>query len=132
MCLQGNRLQSIKWRQWKAHFFRQDDMFGTWSPYNTPHIHNLEWDLREEHLIDFPHGWVAHPMAAAADAFLASLVKEPPIKPGTPDPYVPPKPGDMQAQTRLEIGILTQYVTTLVHEHDETPTIHAGIEHQTG
>ena len=132
ICMQGNRLQSIKWRQWKAHFFHQDDMFSTWSPYNTPHIHNLEWDPREEHQVDFPHGWVAHPMAAAADAFLASLAKESPIKPGTPDPYTPPEPGEMQAQTRLEIGILTQYVTTLVEHHDEMPPVTAGIEHQTG
>ena len=132
MCLQGNRLQSIKWRQWKAHFFHQDDMYSTWSPYNTPHLHNLEWDLREEHQVDFPHAWVVHPMAAAADAFLTSLAKEPPIKPGTPDPYVPPKPGDFQAQTRLELGAVTHYVTTLVRAHDEMPSVHAGFEHQSG
>ena len=132
MCLQGNRLQSIKWRQWKAHFFHQDDMYSTWSPYNTPHLHNLEWDLREEHQVDFPHAWVVHPMAAAADAFLTSLAKEPPIKPGTPDPYVPPKPGDFQAQTRLELGAVTHYVTTLVRTHDEMPSVHAGFEHQSG
>lgn len=132
LCLQGNRLQSIKWRQWKAHFFRQDDMYSTWSPYNTAHVHNLEWDLREEHQVDFPHAWVAHPMAAAADAFLQTLVKEPPIKPGTPDPYTPPAPGEYQAQTRLELGAIAQYVTTLVKHHEEMPDVTAGIEHQSG
>ena len=48
LCMQGNRLQSVKWRQWKAHLFQQDDMYSTWSPYSAPHVHNLEWDLREE------------------------------------------------------------------------------------
>jgi hypothetical protein len=25
LCFQANRLQPVKWRQWKAHFFRQDE-----------------------------------------------------------------------------------------------------------
>jgi arylsulfatase len=54
LCLQGNRLQAVKWRQWRAHLFQQDDSFSTWSPYNVPHIHNLEWDPREEHEGDLP------------------------------------------------------------------------------
>ena len=65
---------------------------------NMPLIYNLEWDPREEHQVDFPHAWVVHPIAAAAGAFLKSLVVEPPIKPGTPDPYTPPKPGDVLAR----------------------------------
>ena len=65
-------------------------------PYNMPLLYNLEWDPREEHQVDFPHAWVMHPVAAAAGAFLKTLVAEPPIKPGTPDPYVPPKPGELR------------------------------------
>jgi arylsulfatase A-like enzyme len=57
LCIQGNRLQAVKWRQWKAHLFRQDEFASTWTPYNMPHLHNLEWDPREEHEVDFPHGW---------------------------------------------------------------------------
>ena len=60
-----------------------------------PLLYNLEWDPREEHQVDFPHAWVLHPMAAAAGAFLKSLAIEPPIKPGTPDPYTPPEPGQL-------------------------------------
>jgi arylsulfatase len=132
LCLQGNRLQSIKWRQWKLHLFKQDEMFSTWTPYNAPNIHNLEWDPREEHPISFPHAWVAHPMAAAAGAFLKTLAVEPPIKPGTPDPYKPPDPGDVRPESHLQIGVITEYVTALVQSHDELPDPHAGIEHQTG
>ena len=53
--LQGNRLQAAKWHQWKAHLFKQDDFYSTWSPMNMPLIYNLEWDPREEHQVDFPH-----------------------------------------------------------------------------
>ncbi len=30
LCLQGNRLQAAKWRQWKVHLFKQDDFYSTW------------------------------------------------------------------------------------------------------
>jgi arylsulfatase len=113
LCMNGNRLQSVKWRQWKINLFQQDDFYSTWTPYSIPHLHNLEWDPREEHQVDFAHIWVAHPMAAAASAFLKSLAIEPPIKPGTPDPYTPPKPGQLVPQDHLQIGAITQFVTTL-------------------
>jgi len=132
LCLQGNRLQAVKWHQWKLHLFKQDDMYSTWSPYNLPHVHNLEWDPREEHQIDFGHIWVTQPVMAAASAFLKSLAIEPPIKPGTPDPYTPPPPGQWQPQTILQLGPITQYVTALVKPEDLVPQPPHGIEHQTG
>ncbi|HEY5142263.1 MAG TPA: sulfatase-like hydrolase/transferase, partial [Solirubrobacteraceae bacterium] len=132
LCLQGNRLQAVKWHQWKAHLFAQDEFMSTWAPYNMPRLHNLEWDPREEHPVDFPHGWVVHPMAAAAGAFLKSLAMEPPIKPGTPDPYTPPKPGQLRPEEHLQIGVITQVVTSLVRSHDELPQPHSGMDHQAG
>jgi arylsulfatase len=132
LCLQGNRLQAVKWRQWKLHLFQQDVPASTFSPYNAPHLHNLEWDPREEHEIGFPHGWVIHPMAAAIGAFLKSLASEPPIKPGTPDPYTPPGPGELRAEEHLQIGPITQYATSLVRTHDTLPDPHHGLEHATG
>jgi arylsulfatase len=132
MCLQGNRLQAVKWRQWKLHLFQQDVAASTFSPYNAPHLHNLEWDPREEHEVGFPHGWAIHPMAAAIGAFLKSLAIEPPIKPGTPDPYTLPQPGELRSEEHLQIGPITQYVTSLVRTHDKLPDPHHGLEHQTG
>jgi arylsulfatase len=123
LCLQGNRLQAVKWRQWKVHLFHQDDFYSTWTPYNIPPIHNLEWDPREEHQVDFGHVWVLHPMAAAAGAFLKSLAIEPPVKPGTPDPYTPPKPGRLVPQEHLQIGPIVQYVTTLHHPDGQPPDV---------
>lgn len=131
---QGDRLQSIKWRQWKLHLFKQDGFTSTWVPYNEPHLHNLEWDPREENEVDFPHVWVVHPMAAAAGAFLKTLAVEPPIKSGTPDPYEPPKPGEMVPESHLQIGPITQYVTSLVKtsENGDVPDVHHGVAHTTG
>jgi arylsulfatase len=95
-------------------------------------LHNLEWDLREEHEIGFPHAWVVHPMAAEAGAFLKTLAAEPPVKPGTPDPYTPPGPGELRPEEHIQIGPIIQYVTALVRSHDGLPDPHHGIEHQTG
>ena len=132
LCLQGNRLQAVKWRQWKLHLFQQDEMMSTWAPYNMPRLHNLEWDPREENQVGFPHGWVAHPMAAAAGAFLKTLAMEPPIKPGTPDPYLPPKPGEMRAEEHLQIGVITQYVNSLTRTREEPAEPEHGVGIQTG
>ena len=58
LCIQGSRLQAVKWRQWKAHLFQQDEFLSTWSPYNLPRLYNLEWDPREEHRLASPTlGW---------------------------------------------------------------------------
>jgi hypothetical protein len=64
---------------------------------------------------------VMHPMAAAAGAFLKSLAIEPPIKAGTPDPYTPPKPGQLMPQEHLQIGAIVQFVTTLHHPNGGPP-----------
>ena len=105
---------------------------SAWTAYNMPHLHNLEWDPREEHEVDFPHAWVIHPMAAAAAAFLKTLVAEPPIKPGTPDPYTPPKPGELRSEEHLQIGPIIQHVTSLVRAQDgDAPAPH-GLHHAAG
>ena len=132
LCIQGNRLQAAKWHQWKCHLFQQDAMLSTWTPYNMPVLYNLEWDPREEHQVDFPHAWVVHPMAGAANAFMMSLAQEPPIKPGTPDPYTPPKPGDFRIEEHINIGPITQFVTSLVRDHEGPHQPPAGIEHHAG
>src|SRR5262249_29616343 len=128
LCFQGGRLQAVKWRQWEAHFFQQGGRLSTWAADNAPHIHNPEGDPREEHEVDCPHGWVLHPMAAAVAAFLKTLVAEPPIKAGTPDPYEPPEPGALRPEEHLQLGAITQYVTALVKAHAEAPAPHTGFD----
>jgi arylsulfatase len=131
--MNGNRIQSAKWgQQWKINLFHQESFMGPWYPLNEPHVINLFWDPREEHQTSFAHGWLAYPIAAAAAAFLKTLVMEPPIKPGTPDPYEPPKPGDFLPQSHLELGPIVHYVTKLVQSHEQLPDPHVGMQHQSG
>jgi arylsulfatase len=133
--MQANRLQAAKWRQWKVHLFSQDDPYSTWEPYNMPPFFNLEWDPREEHPVDFPHAWVLHPIAAAAGAFMKTLAAEPPIPTGTPDPYAPPKPGELRADRHIQLGPIIQEVTQIVRAEgadvDQQHDIH-GIPHPNG
>ena len=132
LCFQGNRLQAVKWRQWKMHIFRQDEFYSDWTAYNVPHIHNLEWDPREENPVDFAHYWVVQPMAAAVAAFLKTLTVELPIRPGTPDPYVPPPPDELKVEQQLQIGYMTQYVTTLSRTLPQMPPHEPEIHHPAG
>jgi arylsulfatase len=118
LCCNGTRLQAVKWKQWKAEIMEQDNVYGTWSPLNTPSLYNLEWDMREEHQVGLVHGWVLHPMAAAVSAFLASLTQEPPIKVGTPDPYVPPVASEVKVEEHVQVGAFTEFVTTVSRRTD--------------
>ena len=63
---------------------------------------------------------------------LKSLAGEPPIKPGTPDPYKPPGPGELRPEEQLQVGPITQYITSLVRSHDEPPEPHHGVGHTAG
>jgi arylsulfatase len=73
-----------------------------------------------------------YPMAAAVGAFMKTLAMEPPIKPGTPDPYVPPKPGELRPQEHIQLGVITQFVTSLVRETAEVVAPHTGFEGHKG
>jgi hypothetical protein len=54
---------------------------------------NLYLDPKEEHALryEIQYAWVRYPAGNILAENLASLQKYPPIKPGAPDPYVPPK-----------------------------------------
>jgi arylsulfatase len=68
-------------------------------------------------------------MAAAVSAFLKTLAAEPPIKPGTPDPYALAEPGRLQPQEHIQVGPITQYISALVGTNDELPQPQHGLEH---
>ncbi len=89
----GNDLFGVKWRNWKM--MTKVLWKGYGEPvqeYNTPLFFDLHADPKEEHPTE-PHVaqdlWVRFPIAEALAAHLASLKAEPPIPPGTPDPYTP-------------------------------------------
>ncbi|MNN64309.1 hypothetical protein D3C81_1797460 [compost metagenome] len=87
----SDRLSAVKWRNWKLHFFQQEHMLDPALPLPVPRLHNLLTDLREERNVIIENSWVLHPAMRIVNDFKASLKQYPPIEPGTPDPYTPPK-----------------------------------------
>jgi arylsulfatase len=90
-CYVGDVLHAVKWRNWKVHFVWQEYMFDPPQKLPNPRVHNLIEDPRERNPIGPMNTWVYHPAFKIADDFQASLKKEPPIPPGTADPYMPPR-----------------------------------------
>jgi arylsulfatase A-like enzyme len=87
----ATRLSAVKWRNWKMHLIWQVNMYDPPLTLPLPKIINLLSDLKEERDVAALNTWVLVPMLKTIDDFQASLKKYPPIKAGTPDPYVPPK-----------------------------------------
>ena len=90
----GDELFAYKWRNWKMHLVQLDSMFGSPQPLNMPHLYNLIQDPKEKYPIDqvdVTGSWVFPVMFKNIVAFQQTLSVEPPIKLGTPDPYVPLK-----------------------------------------
>jgi arylsulfatase len=86
----ADRLTAVKWRDWKMHLIKQDNMYDVPERLPLPKIINLLTDLKEEHDVAALNTWVAIPMVKIIGEFQTSLQKYPPIKSGTPDPYTPP------------------------------------------
>jgi arylsulfatase A-like enzyme len=87
----ADRLSAIKWRNWKVHLIWQVNMYDPPQPLPLPKLINLLTDLKEERDVAALNTWVLDPMFKILREFQVSLVKYPPIKAGTPDPYAPPK-----------------------------------------
>jgi arylsulfatase len=86
----ADRLTAVKWRNWKAHFIKQDSMYDVPEKLPLPKVINLLTDRKEERDVGAYNSWVADPVTKIVGEFEASLKKYPPIKVGTPDPYTPP------------------------------------------
>jgi arylsulfatase len=91
-CYVGETLHAVKWRHWKVHFVWQEYMFDPPQRLPNPRLHNLIEDPRERNSVAPMNTWFWHPTFKIVSDFEASLKKEPPIPPGTPDPYRPPQP----------------------------------------
>jgi arylsulfatase len=87
----ADRLSAIKWRNWKVHLIWQVNMYDPPLTLPLPKLINLLTDLKEERDVAALNTWVLEPMFKITTEFQESLKKYPPIKAGTPDPYVPPK-----------------------------------------
>jgi arylsulfatase len=87
----GNDIFGVKWQGWKLHFKEQTGWNGVLREYTMPRLYNLLSDPQERDNILFPHTWVPKAALPQLEEHVASLKAHPPIKPGTPDPYEPPK-----------------------------------------
>jgi arylsulfatase len=88
----GNDLFGIKWRNWKMMFKEVERGTDAKKTFDLPRFVNLYSDPKEEYPVTKAtagHLWVRWPMAEILTKHTESLQKEPPIQPGTPDPYTP-------------------------------------------
>lgn len=90
----ADRMEAVKWKHWKMAFYEQESDW--WSPpikMGVPKIFDLISDPKEEYGATLTaNGWVGGPMMRIVSQFEDSLKRYPPISPGTPDPYRPPRP----------------------------------------
>ena len=87
----GNEVFGVKWHDWKIHFKEQEAWSSVLRTYTMPKVYNLINDPRELDNVLFPHTWVLKAGLPQLEAHQASLQQYPPIRPGTPDPYEPPR-----------------------------------------
>lgn len=89
----GNDIYGVKWHNWKMMNKELDTGTGVVKEWSIPRFFNLYLDPKEEHALSYEvqYLWVRFPAGKILADHLASLQKYPPIKPGTPDPYIPPK-----------------------------------------
>jgi len=80
-----------KWRNWKMHLVALENMNSEPQPLNVPRIYNLITDPKEEYNMAAEATWILPVMFNKIVEFQKTLVEEPPIQLGTPDPYQPPK-----------------------------------------
>jgi arylsulfatase len=87
----GNDVWGVKWRNWKVNLKEQDNILSETRSSGMPRIYNLLKDPGETQNVIFPETWVPKAALGQLGAHIGSLRANPPIKPGTPDPYEPPK-----------------------------------------
>ena len=89
----ADRLTAVKWRNWKMHFLRQDNMYDTPQMLPVPKLVNLLTNPTE----DWDDGLLQQLLGGRADLqgpsrFRGELEEVPPIPMGAPDSYQPPAP----------------------------------------
>jgi arylsulfatase len=87
----GKDIFGVKWRNWKLHFKEQNAWNSTMRTYTMPRVYNLLTDPQERDNVLFPNTWVPKAALPQLEEHITSLKKYPPIRTGTPDPYVPKK-----------------------------------------
>jgi len=87
----GNDIWGVKWRNWKINLKEQQTIFSSKQDLGLPRVYNLYKDPGETLNVIFPETWVPKAGLGQLGAHVMSLRQEPPIRPGTKDPYAPSK-----------------------------------------
>ena len=85
----ADRLQAVKWKNFKVHFYQQDTMVSPPVKLAIPFLFNLYTNPREDTDKQITDSWVIGPVLKMVGEFEASTKKHPLIAMGTPDPYLP-------------------------------------------
>ena len=83
-------IYGYKWRNWKMHLIELENMNSEPMKLNVPRVYNLITDPKEEYNLSAEATWLLPVMFRKIVEFQKTLVEEPPIQLGTPDPYSPP------------------------------------------
>jgi arylsulfatase A-like enzyme len=85
-----NRLQAVKWRHYKLHFYDQETMVSPPEKLGIPVLFDLYANPTEDPAKPYTGSWIVGPILKMIGEFEASVKKYPLIPMGTPDPYGPP------------------------------------------
>jgi arylsulfatase len=88
----GNEIWGVKWKNWKMMSKEFDRGFGDpIRSYAIPNFYNLNLDPSERYPMQEAEQnfWVRYPISERLREHITTLRAEPPIAPGTPDPYLP-------------------------------------------
>lgn len=87
----ADRLQAVKWRNFKIHFYLQETAVSPAVKLPLPLLFDLYTNPQEITDKTVPNSWVVGPALKMVGEFEASVKKYPLIPMGTPDPYTPPR-----------------------------------------
>ena len=89
----ADRLQAVKWRNYKVHFYQQETMVSPPVKLGVPKLFNLYTNPLEDDAKPTVDSWVVGPVLRMVADFEESTKEHPLIPMGTPDPYTPRKEG---------------------------------------
>jgi arylsulfatase len=88
----GDEMFAYKWRNFKVHFVEQRRAYEPPKRLNVPQVYDLIRDPKEEFDLipqGFSASWVLPPVSKEIVRFQMTLVAEPPIPFGAPEPWTP-------------------------------------------
>ena len=87
----GAEIYGAKYKNWKVTTKEVESPFAEAIEYPTPRLYNLLTDPGERQNVIFIYTWAVELTLAQIGEHLKTLEEYPPVPPGAPDPYEPPK-----------------------------------------